>query len=298
MAGGVRRADALGERAPDLRRVGALAGLAVAAEHEDHVSVAVALAEELAVRPGVSLVEHFGPVDGHGSPCHPDRHEHALGVGVVDHVVDVVPVVVVRARLHRGSRRVLVHQRQVARRRGDVQPALLGERDGLDHREPLLGAGVQIAAGVLAAGAVEQLPPGVGQIEERLAVRELQEPSVRRHLEGAEAARGRGVGSVVGAGARAERLGAGPRSRQQPAASRPGAADPHNREGEHRNRAQHPCDDGDRPQAAPGRRRRRRGHGWGRHEAPGTAQGSASARFVALTPVTVVGGPGEAATDG
>ena len=68
-----------------------------------------------AVVVGVAGVQDLRAAADHRAPRHPDRHEHPLGVRIVDHVVDVVPVVVVRAVHHCRPGRVLVDQREVAR---------------------------------------------------------------------------------------------------------------------------------------------------------------------------------------
>ena len=65
---------------------------------------------------------------------------------------------------------IIVPERQFAVRVRHVQPVHLGERHRLDDGEALLGAVPEVAFGLLAAGAVEQLPRGVAKPEERRAV--------------------------------------------------------------------------------------------------------------------------------
>ena len=77
-----------------------------------------------------------------------------------------------------------------------VQPVELGERDRLDDGEAPLGAVIEVALGLLAGQAVEQLPRRVAQPEERPAVgvtrKRLLSETRRRGVAGAALSRGAG----------------------------------------------------------------------------------------------------------
>ena len=79
------------------------------------------------------------------------------------------PVDVIEVAPRSGCAGSSFRERQFAVGVRHVQPVQLGERHRLDDGEALLGAVPEIALGVLAVGAVEQLPRGVAEPEERRA---------------------------------------------------------------------------------------------------------------------------------
>ena len=124
---------------------------AVAAEDPDDVRrVLVALAQPRAVGLGVLRREDLGPDAAIDVPLvTPRRQEPDVEPErsrLPDDEVDVVPVVVVRAVLDVGGRRVVVGERPMAVGIGLVQAVELRERDRLDDREPLLGPLAQVPA--------------------------------------------------------------------------------------------------------------------------------------------------------
>ncbi len=73
---------------------------------------------------------------------------------------------------------IAIPERQLAVRVRHGEPVEFGERHRLDHREPLLRPIAQVAFRVLARGAMEQLPGGITQPEERPPVPGDEEASV------------------------------------------------------------------------------------------------------------------------
>jgi len=82
-----------------------------------------------------------------------------------------------------GLGRVVVLERRVAVGVGRVQAVKLGEDDRLDDGEALVGAILEVPLGLLAVETVEELPRGVGEVEERLAICGHEEMSVVRNLQ-------------------------------------------------------------------------------------------------------------------
>ena len=184
----------------------------VAAEDPDEARVPVAPAEPLAVRLGVrgcedlrTLAPLLVPLV---APGRQEADQQPAAVRGGDDVVDVVPVVVRRALLHVGPRRVVVDERRVAVGVRGVEAVELRERDRLDHRVALGGAIVEIALGLLAVQPVEQLPRRVAEPEEGLAVGGHEEAVVRADLQhGRSGGRGCGEGQRRGDDRRAREPG-------------------------------------------------------------------------------------------
>ena len=160
----------------------------VAPQDPDEAPVLVPPADPLAVDRRVRSVEHrlavlplIAPVP---TPGRQKPHHQPLRVGEVDDIIHMVPVVVARALLHRRADRVEVHQGEMSVGIGLGVPVELGDRHGLDHREPQAGAVVEVAGRVLAGRPVEKLPGRVAQPEERRAILLVdQEPPILADLQ-------------------------------------------------------------------------------------------------------------------
>ena len=172
-------------------------GIAVAAEDPYHVGILVAFGYETPVRFGVAFVEYYLSLVPIPSPCGQQTDVHAEFVGAAYDVVDMVPIVVLRALLHCGACGVAVGERQVAVGVADIHAVELGQGHGLYDVEPFGGAVAQVVVGLLAVETVEELPCRVALIEEGPAVGILQVVSVL----------GDGDGPLLRRGGRKERGG-------------------------------------------------------------------------------------------
>ena len=159
----------------------------VAAQNPDHVLVPIPLPEPLTVDFGVLHGEERLPVLHLIMPVPPPRREkadvHSQRVGLVHNVVHVVPVVVVGTVLHSRTGGILIDQRQmpVGVRVGvSVQ---LRQCHCLDHRISFVRPVFQIPVHLFTVQTVKQLPGGVAQPEERLAILANQETLVVGNLQ-------------------------------------------------------------------------------------------------------------------
>jgi hypothetical protein len=164
-------ADALRERAPDVLHA---VGGRVAAEHPHDVGpVAEAPPEEPPVRGGVVLGDELADlrVGPHGQ----DRHDQPALGRLPHHEVDVVPVVVllvvgVAAAVRDGEVVEPGAVGRVAVLVGAGAAGLREDRDGLDHREALVGTCVEVVLGLGPREVDEQAPRRVAEPEERPAL--------------------------------------------------------------------------------------------------------------------------------
>ena len=172
--------DAFGHGAPDVLHAG---GAAVAAENPDDALFPVAFAEELPVSLRVLHGENRlivrARTRGFEDPTGPGWQQadvHTVAIRLVDHVVDVVPVVIgggirgVGARRDGGLCGILADQRQLPISVRLGQPVELGQRHDLRDGKALLRAQAKVRGGVLPVQAVKQFPGGIGEIKERLSV--------------------------------------------------------------------------------------------------------------------------------
>ena len=178
--GGMPGADPLGHGAPH-RPLELRIGRTVAAEDPDDGVVAIAPAKELAVGARVLRGEHLR---AHApqlfrhlvAPRGEHADEETERPGPAD---DVVYVREVRLVWPRG---IVLPQGEVAIGVRGSQTVELGQRHGLDHREPLGRPIGEVEVGLLAVEAVEQLPGGIAQVEERGIVGPGEVAAVRANL--------------------------------------------------------------------------------------------------------------------
>ncbi len=153
---------------------------------------AIALAEEATVGGGVAGVQVLVSIAAGADEQGQKAQDQAVGLGLIDDKVHVIPVVVfcgpfgVLAGRDVGSSGIAVDEGEIA---GGVRPqgaadALLAHDDGrLNHGEALPGAGPQVQVGVLARRDLEEQPGGIAQPEERRAVAADQVTAVLAHLQ-------------------------------------------------------------------------------------------------------------------
>ena len=134
----------------------------VAAEDPDHPVVPVAPPEPLPVdgrvRRGEDLRAPAPLLVPLVAPRGQEADVEAERVGLLDHEVDVVPVVVRGALLHVRPRGIVVEEGQVPVGVRVREPVELGERHRLDDGEALSGAVLEVAVRLLAVQPVEELP--------------------------------------------------------------------------------------------------------------------------------------------
>lgn len=138
----------------------------VAAQNPEKVrSFAKAFAQKTPVNEGVLRRKQFRAVAPHQvpfiAPCRQKREEQAQLARTIQNPVHMGKIRGV------GPRRLEVVQGQIALRVGRAQAVEFGQHDGLDRRETLRGAGLQVMFRLFAAQAMEHLPGGIGEIKER-----------------------------------------------------------------------------------------------------------------------------------
>jgi hypothetical protein len=155
---------------------------------DDVGGILVPLAKPLAVHAGILDLEDFRP----GAPLlvplvAPTRQQadiHAERLGLLDDVIDVVPVVVIGTFLDVRLVRVVVDERLVAVGVRHMEPVQLRQGHRLNHREALGRPVLQVLVGFLAVETVAQLPGRVAQVEERRPVRVNEKAFVVRDPQG------------------------------------------------------------------------------------------------------------------
>jgi hypothetical protein len=101
---------------------------------------------------------------------------HAERFRLVHDVIDMIPVIVIRAVLDVGLRRIVVQQRPMPICIRGVQPVQLGQRHRLNHRETVGRPVLEVFVRLLAVEPVEQFPRRIAQPEERRPVLVDEEP--------------------------------------------------------------------------------------------------------------------------
>ena len=176
----------------------------IAAEDPDDPAVPVAPPEPLPVDGRVRGGEDLGALAPLLVPLVAPRGQEAdveaERVGLLDHEVDVIPVVVRGALLHVRPRGVVVEEGQVPVGVRVPEPVELGERHRLNHGEALARPVLEVAVRLLAVQPVEELPRRVAEVEERPPVLVDEEPPVLAHLEARRGALRRGGGGGEGKG--------------------------------------------------------------------------------------------------